>query len=57
MTASAARRLYTFGWYLALPWVVAYLLLRSLRQPRYRRNWRERFLGLGPLPEAGRSFR
>ncbi len=55
MTASAARRLYTFGWYLALPWVVAYLLLRSLRQPRYRRNWRERFLGLGPLPEGGRA--
>src|SRR5437660_38189 len=55
MTAAAARRLYTFGWYLALPWVVAYLLLRSLRQPRYRRNWRERFLGLGPLPEGGRA--
>jgi len=44
----SARRLYTLGWYLALPWVAAYLLLRSLRQPEYRRHWRERFLGLGP---------
>jgi 3-deoxy-D-manno-octulosonic-acid transferase len=48
MTAAGARRLYTLGWYFALPWVAFYLLLRSLRQPQYRRNWRERFLGDGP---------
>ena len=50
MNATLARRLYTLGWYLALPWVAAYLLLRSLRQPHYRRHWRERFVGLGPQP-------
>jgi 3-deoxy-D-manno-octulosonic-acid transferase len=50
MTATTARRLYTLGWYVALPWVAAYLLLRSLRQPQYRRHWRERFLGLGSRP-------
>lgn len=47
MTAGAARRLYTLGWYLALPWVAAYLLLRSFRQPEYRLFWGERFLGRG----------
>jgi 3-deoxy-D-manno-octulosonic-acid transferase len=50
MTAAGARRLYRFGWYLALPLIAAYLLLRGLRQPPYRRNWRERFLGIGPAP-------
>jgi 3-deoxy-D-manno-octulosonic-acid transferase len=52
MTATTARRLYLLGWYVALPWVAAYLLLRSLRQPQYRRNWRERFLGSGPAPAS-----
>ncbi|HEY4038504.1 MAG TPA: 3-deoxy-D-manno-octulosonic acid transferase [Burkholderiaceae bacterium] len=47
MTAAGARRLYTLGWYFALPWVAAYLLLRSLRQPQYRGKWRERFIGDG----------
>ncbi len=55
MTATGARRLYSLGWYVALPWVAAYLLLRSLRQPQYRRNWRERFLGRGPQPAEARS--
>ena len=50
MTGATARRLYSLGWYVALPWVAAYLLLRSLRQPQYRRNWRERFFGAGPAP-------
>jgi len=50
MSASAARHLYTLGWCLALPFAAAYLLLRSLRQPEYRRNWRERFLGSGAGP-------
>jgi len=54
MTAEGARRLYTLGWYFALPWVAAYLLLRGLRQPQYRRHWRERFLGLGPRPAEAR---
>jgi 3-deoxy-D-manno-octulosonic-acid transferase len=54
MSATAARRLYTLGWYVALPWVAAYLLLRSLRQPHYRQHWRERFLAVGPgLAAAG----
>jgi 3-deoxy-D-manno-octulosonic-acid transferase len=52
MTAAAARRLYTLGWYVALPLVAAYLLARSLRQPEYRRSWGERFLGRGPSPPA-----
>src|SRR5215472_9705352 len=55
MTGTTARRLYGLGWYVALPWVAAYLLLRSLRQPQYRRNWRERFLGRGPQPAGARS--
>jgi len=50
MSATAARRLYTLGWYVALPWVAAYLLLRSLRQPHYRQHWRERFFAVGPPP-------
>jgi 3-deoxy-D-manno-octulosonic-acid transferase len=53
MTGATARRLYSLGWYVALPWVAAYLLLRSLRQPHYRSNWRERFFGAGPRPAAG----
>ena len=52
MSATAARRLYTLGWYVALPWVAAYLLLRSLRQPHYRQHWRERFFAVGPQPVA-----
>lgn len=52
MSAGAARRLYTLGWYLALPWVAAYLLLRGLRQSDYRRFWGERFLGRGARPAA-----
>ncbi len=50
MSPAISRRLYTLGWYAALPLVAAYLLARSLRQPEYRRYWRERFLGDGPLP-------
>ena len=50
MSPSAARGLYTLGWYLALPLVIAYLLLRSVRQTQYRRFWAERFLGHGPAP-------
>jgi len=47
MSPSMSRRLYTMGWYAALPLVAAYLLARSLRQPEYRRFWSERFLGRG----------
>lgn len=39
---------YTSLWYLALPFVAAYLLWRSLRQSAYRRHWAERFLGSAP---------
>jgi 3-deoxy-D-manno-octulosonic-acid transferase len=49
MTPAAARRLYTLGWYFALPWVVVYLLARSVRQPEYQQFWRQRFLGRGPV--------
>ena len=42
---STARRLYTLGWWLALPLVALYLLWRSLRQREYLRHWPERFLG------------
>lgn len=41
--AAVARLLYSLGWYLALPVVVAYLLWRSIRQPSYRRGWACRF--------------
>jgi len=58
MTDVLARRLYTFGWYLALPFAAGYLLLRSLRQPQYRGHWRERFTGIGPpQPQAGAASR
>jgi 3-deoxy-D-manno-octulosonic-acid transferase len=45
MNPSVARTLYTLGWFVALPLAAAYLMLRSLRQPAYRRHWGERFLG------------
>jgi 3-deoxy-D-manno-octulosonic-acid transferase len=57
MRATTARRLYTLGWYVALPWVAAYLLLRGVRQPQYRQHWRERFLGLGPRPTVNGTAR
>ena len=41
------RGLYSLAWVLAMPAVVVYLLLRSLRQPAYRRHWAQRF-GLHP---------
>jgi 3-deoxy-D-manno-octulosonic-acid transferase len=41
------RVLYSLGWLLATPLVVAYLLWRSRRQPEYRAHWAERF-GLHP---------
>ncbi len=44
------RRAYSLAWLLALPVVAGYLLLRSLRQPDYRRHWAERFLGRGARP-------
>lgn len=41
------RVLYSIGWLLATPLVVAYLLWRGRRQPEYRAHWAERF-GLHP---------
>ena len=35
--------LYSLGWLLATPLVMAYLLWRSLRQPAYLSHWSERF--------------
>lgn len=37
------RLLYSLGWLLASPLVLAYLLWRSRRQPAYRAHWAERF--------------
>lgn len=37
------RFLYSIGWRLATPLVLAYLTLRALRQPEYLRHWGERF--------------
>lgn len=37
------RLLYSIGWLLATPAVLAYLLWRSRRQPDYRGHWAERF--------------
>jgi len=42
-----ARRLYTLGWWLALPLAALYLVWRALRQREYLRHWGERFLGHG----------
>lgn len=53
MQPGVARRLYTLAWWLALPLVAAYLLWRSVRQPAYRHDWAERFLGRGPAPAGG----
>ena len=36
-------RLYSLGWLIATPLVIAYLLWRSLRQPAYLSHWSERF--------------
>jgi 3-deoxy-D-manno-octulosonic-acid transferase len=41
------RVLYSIGWLLATPLVIAYLLWRSRRQPEYRSRWAERF-GIHP---------
>jgi 3-deoxy-D-manno-octulosonic-acid transferase len=41
------RVLYSIGWLLGTPAVLAYLLWRSRRQPAYRSHWGERF-GLHP---------
>ena len=46
-------RLYSAGWWVALPFAFAYLLYRSLRQPAYRQHWRER-LGLAAGVAHGR---
>ncbi|MFM1990451.1 MAG: hypothetical protein RJA99_3408, partial [Pseudomonadota bacterium] len=37
------RVLYSLGWLLATPLVLAYLLWRGRRQPAYRAHWAERF--------------
>jgi 3-deoxy-D-manno-octulosonic-acid transferase len=51
-----ALALYSAAWWLAVPFAALYLLWRSLAQPEYRRHWRERFLGLGAAPPAGRPL-
>ena len=40
-----ARVIYTAMWFVATPAIALYLLWRSRRQPAYRRDWAERFLG------------
>jgi len=45
------RALYSIGWLLATPLVLAYLLWRSRRQPAYRAHWAERF-GAGRPPRG-----
>ncbi|MDN5871550.1 MAG: lipid IV(A) 3-deoxy-D-manno-octulosonic acid transferase [Nitrococcus sp.] len=44
------RKLYSALLYLAIPAVLARLLLRSLRAPSYRRRWAERFALIPPVP-------
>lgn len=53
MSEDRVPRWYRAAWWPMLPFVALYLLWRSLRQPEYRRHWRERFLGRGPRPAAG----
>jgi len=47
MSPRIARRLYTLGWWLAIPMAGLYLVWRALRQREYLRHWGERFLGRG----------
>jgi 3-deoxy-D-manno-octulosonic-acid transferase len=42
------RLLYSLGWLLATPLVLAYLLWRARRQPAYRAHWGERFGWFAP---------
>lgn len=44
------RLLYTLLVIAALPWAMLHLLLRSRRQPEYRRHWGERFGNFGVRP-------
>ena len=53
MSPHSARRLYTLGWWLAIPLAAAYLVWRALRQREYLRHWGERFLGRGAPPHGG----
>lgn len=43
-----ARALYSLGWVVMTPLVMAYLLLRSRRQPAYREHWGQRWGHYGP---------
>ncbi|GAB4468330.1 MAG: lipid IV(A) 3-deoxy-D-manno-octulosonic acid transferase [Burkholderiaceae bacterium] len=52
MSERVARGLYSAVWIAGLPFVVAYLLWRSLRQREYLAHWGERFLGRGPRSEG-----
>ena len=47
------RRLYTALLYLALPLVLLFLLVRSLRNPGYRARWSERFGRFAGPPRPG----
>lgn len=46
----AVRVLYSVAWWFVAPLAALYLLWRGLRQPEYRRHWRERFCGHGVRP-------
>ncbi len=52
-----ARLLYTLLLVVALPAAALFLLWRSRRHDGYRRHWRERFLGLLPLPGVADATR
>lgn len=50
-----SRRLYTWTVFLLLPWALLHLLLRSRRQPEYRRHWAERFGFYRRTPSPGKA--
>ena len=50
------RHLDSAGWLLAVPFALLYLLSRSLRQPKYRQHWGERFGFAGPPPGGSRPI-
>ncbi len=51
-----ARWAYSALWVVATPLIAAYLLWRSRRQPAYRRDWAQRFLGRYRPKRATRSI-
>ncbi len=54
---SVIRPIYSMALYLAVPFAMAYLLKRSVKQPEYKLHWAERFgVAKYPKPRGDRVF-